>query len=185
LEQRNAELRNGIIIGMIEGDPNAFEKCYQLYSPAIYTAICKICQNRETACDLLHDTFIDAFENIEQFDTNNNFIAWLKRIAFNNSFNYLKKQNNTLKLVEQIANTEKIKPKSMASIATDNDLLTKLLANVPEKQRLILWLFIVEQYSHDEIALLVNQSASYSKSIVSRCLKQLREDVEENKDAYM
>lgn len=185
MEQRNAELINEIIKGMVKGDPNAFEKFYQLYSPAIYTAIFKICQNRETACDLLHDTFIDAFENIAQFDTDNNFIPWLKRIAFNNSFNHLKKQKNTLKLFDQIANTEKAQPKSMTSMAGDKDLLTKLLTNIPERQRLILWLFIVEQYSHDEIALLVNQSASYSKSIVSRCLKALRNDVEENKDAYM
>lgn len=41
-----------------------------------------------------------------------------------------------------------------------------------------MWLFIVEQYSHEEIAILTEKSPSYSKSIVSRCLKKLREHKE-------
>ena len=57
--------------------------------------------------------------------------------------------------------------RSIADTFAEQDTLAKLMDSVPITHRIILWLFIVEQYRHDEIALLVNKTASYSKSIIS------------------
>jgi len=170
-----------IIVEMKNGVNSAFEHCYLILSPTIYTAILKICKDKDIASELLHDTFIDAFENISSFDLSNVFIAWLKRIAFNNTFNYIKKQKSVRLFEDKI---ESEYPKSIDDNHGDSDLLNKLMALVPATHRLILWLYIVEQYSHDEIAKLFDKSASYSKSIVSRSLIKLREHAEEARDAY-
>jgi DNA-directed RNA polymerase specialized sigma24 family protein len=45
-------------------------------------------------------------------------------------------------------------------------------------------LFIVEQYSHEEIGSLFSQSPSYSKSILSRCLQKLRKKLEVKHNAH-
>jgi len=63
---------------------------------------------------------------------------------------------------------------SFNEVISQSNLLEYLLEKVSENERLILWLYIVEQYSHEEIANLVSQSPNYSKSIVSRCLQKLR-----------
>ena len=81
--------------------------------------------------------------------------------------------------------TETLHEKSVADAYDDTDLLSKLMVSVPTNHRVILWLFVVEQYSHEEIALLVSKSPSYSKSIVSRCLQKLKDNVKENESAYM
>jgi len=49
---------------------------------------------------------------------------------------------------------------------------------------LVLWLFVVEQYNHEEIAALVSKTSSYSKSIISRTLNRIRLSQEATDYAY-
>lgn len=51
---------------MKQGSADAFERCYQLISPQIYTVIYKVCRNKDTSQVLLQDTFIDIFEKEEK-----------------------------------------------------------------------------------------------------------------------
>lgn len=172
-----------LITKMKEGDDFTLEQCYRQFSPVIYTVILKICKNKATASDLLQDTFIDAFECISTYKQQASFIAWLKRIAFNNTLNYLNRQKVALRAVEKIQAIPS-KEITLDEEISQNDLFSFLMEKVTENERLILWLFIVEQYSHEEIAILVEKSPSYSKSIVSRCLKKLRNSTEVKQYAY-
>jgi len=171
------EWNEKLIDKMREGDQLALEQCYRKFSPTLYTVILKICKNSATASDLLQDTFIDIFENIDSYKKQFPFIAWLKRIAFNNTLNYIKRQKIAVNAVELIKETP-CYPICLAEEISQGNMLEYLLGKVTENERLILWLFIVEQYSHEDIAMMVNKTPSYSKSIVSRCLKKLRTNAE-------
>ena len=57
------------------------------------------------------------------------------------------------------------------------------MAHVSAEAKLVIWLFIVEGYSHKEIAVLTNKTQSYSKSIVSRNLEKLRNIGKDDKNA--
>jgi RNA polymerase sigma-70 factor (ECF subfamily) len=164
---------NQLIDKIIEGDTQAQACCYQEFSSTIYTSIYNICRNSANASDLLQDTFIDAFVNIGQYNRNYAFIAWIKGIAFNNTLNFIKREKIAYRAVEYLKEVPTIES-SFNEVISQNNLLEYLLEKVSENERLILWLYIVEQYSHEEIANLVSQSPSYSKSIVSRCLQKLR-----------
>jgi len=168
---------------MLNGDTQAQACCYQEFSSIIYTSIYNICRNSANASDLLQDTFIDAFVSIEQYNSNYAFVAWLKGIAFNNTFNFIKRQKIANRAVEYLKEVPPLES-SFNEVISQNNLLEYLLDKVSENERLILWLYIVEQYSHDEIASLVSQSPSYSKSIVSRCLQKLRNKSEVKQYAY-
>ena len=92
---------------MKAGDQRSFEQCYRQLSPTIYTAIIKICRDEGNANDLLQDTFIKAFDKIESYTFQHlSFVAWLKRIAFNNTFNFLKKQKLTLVGIDDLDDYE-------------------------------------------------------------------------------
>ncbi|MGB0835072.1 MAG: RNA polymerase sigma factor [Psychrobium sp.] len=163
------------INALIEGCRATQHKCYVEFSPILYTAIFKICGNKEVASDLLHDSFIDIFRYISSFNSHTNFVAWVKRIAMNNTFNYIKRQKISLKLVEQI-NTEH----EEQFIEPNSTQLDKLLNRLVPEQRMIVWMSVVEQYTHKEIANITGKSESYSKSIVSRSLSKLRTSTEVN-----
>jgi RNA polymerase sigma factor (sigma-70 family) len=168
---------------MLDGDTQAQACCYREFSSIIYTTINNICKNRAHASDLLQDTFIDAFENLAQYNRNYIFIAWLKRIAFNNTLNFIKREKTAHKAIEYLKEVPAIESSFNESISQSN-LLEYLLTKVSENERLILWLFIVEQYIHEEIGSLFSQSPSYSKSILSRCLQKLRKKLEVKHNAH-
>jgi len=162
-----------IVDEMKQGSTDAFERCYRLISPQIYTVIYKICQNQASAQELLQDTFLDVFEKLHCYTESQSFIAWVKRIAFNNTLNFIKRYNR-MELVDELPESMFDVECNMSEKISDSQLIETLLSKVSEVERLILWLFIVEQYNHDEIAILVSKSPSYSKSIVSRALKRIR-----------
>ncbi|MBA6265203.1 MAG: RNA polymerase sigma factor (sigma-70 family) [Colwellia sp.] len=169
---------------MKAGDQDALEQCYRQLSPLIYTAIFNICRDQGNANDLLQDTFIAAFEKIHSYTSGPQlFPAWIKRIAFNHTFNFLKKHKLTVIGIEnenQITSTDF----SIEILHEQHNFLSALLLKISEKERLIIWLYVVEQYSHEEIGNIVKKSPSYSKSVVSRCLKKLRAKQEIKNYAY-
>ena len=169
---------------MKDGDQSAFEQCYRLLSPKIYTAIFNICRDQGNANDLLQDTFVAAFEKIHSYTSGQQlFVAWLKRIAFNNTFNFLKKHKLTVVGIDDL-NEASTATHEIEMLHEQNDFLSTLLQQISEKERLIIWLYVVEQYSHEEIGNIVNKTPSYSKSVVSRCLKKLRTKQEVKNYAY-
>ncbi|MCO4822739.1 MAG: sigma-70 family RNA polymerase sigma factor [Flavobacteriaceae bacterium] len=163
----------GIIDEMKQGNAIAFERCYRIISPQIFTVIYKVCRNHETAQELLQDTFIDIFESLYCYTSKQSFLAWAKRIAFNNTLNFIKR-NSRMVLMEELPQESFEIECDLTKQLIDSQLIESLLAKVTEVERLILWLFIVEQYNHEEIAVLVSKTPSYSKSIVSRALKRIR-----------
>ncbi|WP_286270394.1 RNA polymerase sigma factor [Thalassotalea hakodatensis] len=155
------------------GDKDAREQCYHFLAPQLYTAIVKICQSHEVAQDLLHDTFIIIFENIHSYREQGLFVAWAKRIAFNTTISFfrtMKKKANYCddEVVEQVLEL------NIEKSIDDLKVIDELFSVCGYEERAVIWLYIVEQYSHKEIAELTNKSPSYSKSIVSRGLKKIR-----------
>jgi len=168
---------------MKRGKQSAFEHCYRCLSPKVYTAIYQICRNQAISDDILQDTFIDAFEKLESYQSSNSFLSWLKRIAFNKTINVINRNKKSVPLVGDMLDGDSLLDSPEVQLG-DHQLLISLLSVVSENERFILWLYIVEQYTHNEIALLVEQTPSYSKSIVSRSLKKLRNYSEEKCYVY-
>lgn len=166
------EWNESIVTKMKEGDRLAFEICYRSFSPMIYQITKNIMRNNSAASDLTHDTFIDAFENIDKYKPKKQFSTWLKRIAFNNTMNYLKREKSFQRFVSEVQEGDI--PLAMEDVINSSELLDKLFAQLSEKERLVIWLYIVEQFTHTEIAVLLVKSESYSKSIVSRSLKKIQ-----------
>ena len=166
---------DSLVREMKKGSSVAFERCYLLLSPLIYTTIFKICGERQSAQELLQDTFLDVYQNINTYQYEQSFKAWVKKIAFNNTINYLKRANKVIfddELVDkQYENNLSLQ---LDADIEQEDLLTKVLDRVSTNERVVLWLFVVEQYSHEEIAQMLGKSKSYSKSIVARALKRIR-----------
>jgi RNA polymerase sigma-70 factor (ECF subfamily) len=165
------------------GEQSAFEHCYRCLSPKVYTAIHQICRNQAIAEDILQDTFIDAFAKLTSYQPSSSFLSWLKRIAFNKTINVINRNKKSQPLAEEMLESDDFLDSPEIQLG-NRQMLTTLLKAVSENERLILWLYIVEQYTHNEIALLVDQTPSYSKSIVSRSLKKLRNYSEEKSYVY-
>lgn len=158
---------------MRKGNESAFTLCYQNLSPFIYSVAFRICGRAAIAEEITQDSFIKAFNNLEQLKKDTHFIPWIKRIAFNYTVTHLRKDKESALIDELVPDT--FLAKEFDNSIIQQNQLEFLLSHISSDAKLIIWLFIVEGYSHKEIATLTNKTESYSKSIVSRSLAKLRE----------
>jgi len=168
------------------GDMAAHSELYKMFSQAIYTLANGICRDPHCAEDLLQSIFLKLFDKVGSFGFRAPFGMWLRQIAVNECLMYLrkhKKYSETLSTDEyEFTNYQETQSLSnrksnMAELFGDQHDLAKLLSNLPLDVRTVLWLKEVEGYTHDEIALMVNKSPSYSKSITHRAFKALAKKV--------
>lgn len=79
--------------------------------------------------------------------TDKSFVAWLKRIAFNKTFNFLKKHKLTVIGIDGL--DEAFSSNFTIEVLHEqSNFLSALLVQISEKERLIIWLYVDEQYSH-------------------------------------
>ncbi len=161
-----------LVLAMKEGDESAFSSCYKLLSPFVYSVILRICGRTAIAEEIMQDSFIQAFTNLSQLRQNTHFTPWIKRIAFHKTVTYIGKVKNEVAIVDE--HLDSINAEIFDDALMQQNHLAFLMGHLPNEAKLIIWLFVVEGYSHKEIAKLTNKSESYSKSLVSRNLAKLR-----------
>ncbi len=157
------------------GSQYAYNQIYYGCAKGVFNSIIRIVNHREEAEDILQETFISAFKNIENFRNESSLFGWIKRIAINKSLNSLKKKKlqwsevsvDNLNIEEEENQWNNIELK----IADISDQLN----NLPNGYRLIISLYLFEGYSHKEIALELGISESTSRTQYVRGKKKLRE----------
>src|SRR5512133_3252790 len=75
-----------------EGDARAFSDLVRRYEGKIFRLAQHVTQNREDAEDVLQETFLKAYEHLDQFQGNSKFYTWLVRIAVNQGLMKLRKR---------------------------------------------------------------------------------------------
>jgi len=156
-----------------KGSKSAFENVYKLYSQAMFSVSLRVTNNREESEDILQESFLSAFQNIQQYRGEASFGSWLKRIVINKSIDVVKKRRlkftsiNDIDLVED--NTSEEENENDYSIETIN----KAVQQLPDGFRTVLTLFLFEDYSHKEIAEMLGISENTSKTQYLRARKKL------------
>ena len=75
-----------------EGDTRAFSELVRRYESKIFRLAQHITQNREDAEDVLQETFLKAYEHLDQFQGNSKFYTWVVRIAVNQALMKLRRR---------------------------------------------------------------------------------------------
>lgn len=137
-------------------------------------AVCtRYCNDREMAKDALQETFINIFKYIDSYAGTGSFEGWIRRIAVNCSYAYLKK-NKKVRFYEDITEHKSIEstiPDVYSQLGKED--LLKLIKKLPEGQYIVFNMKIIEGYSHAEIADTLNITASTSRSNLTRARANL------------
>ena len=160
--------------GNKEAQRKVFEKYYGLM-----LAICiRYSNNREVARDLLQDGFIKIFEKIEQFDESFSFIGWMKRIMVNNAIDHYRKNARNPKEDDEVALINKTSDDDVISDISYKEIL-KCIQLLPNGYRTIFNMYVIEGYTHKEIADLLGIAEGTSKSQLNKAKAILRKKIEE------
>lgn len=156
-------------------DIKAQSEIYQLYAGKLFALSLKYSRNYQEAQDNLQNGFITVFDKIEQYNFKGSFEGWLKRIVINTALQTYR-DKNVLNLV-----TEEIPEEVQIEIDEEQvslDFLLKLIQELPNRYRMVFNLYVLDGYSHREIADMLNISEGTSKSNLSRARVILRDKIE-------
>lgn len=137
----------------------------------------RIVGNKSDAEDIMQDSFIDAFQKIDQYGEDGSFGGWLKRIVVNNSLDHLHKHKNEtvlndhMEVVESENESDDINKIRLVDIK-------EALKKIKEEYRVIISLYLFDGYDHEEISEILNISYNLSRTRYSRARKKLKDEIE-------
>jgi len=90
------------------GDENAFSEIYEKSKRFVYATCYGILNNEEEAADAMQETYISVFSNLDTFDNDRMFIAWVKQIAAHKSLDMCKKRRDNISYDDVVATDESL-----------------------------------------------------------------------------
>ena len=158
-------------------DIKAQEQLYRQYAPKLFSVCLKYSRNYTEAQDNLQDGFILIFEKIHLFSFKGSFEGWLKRVMINHILQLYRKETFLSLVDEEITEAVEVE---LDEESISMDYLMKIIQELPDRYRLVFNLFVIDGYSHPEIATLLNINIGTSKSNLSRARLILKEKIEHN-----
>lgn len=175
----NAAYRNihqNLINGCKSGDQKAQFQIYKLYFKAMYNTSLRIVGNTMEAEDIMQESFLSAFEKIETYSGTVSFGAWLKKIVINRSLDALNRQKAILEDIDSHHELHSLHDESSDNLDNIDVRIEEVRAaidNLPDGYRVILSLYLLEGYDHDEISEILSITSSTSRSQLSRAKQKL------------
>jgi RNA polymerase sigma factor (sigma-70 family) len=115
------------------------------------------------------------FKKIDQYQFKGSFDGWLKRVTVNTVLQKYRKEEYLYVLID---NVEEETPVETGYIEVELPVLLKYIQDLPNKYRLTFNLYVLDGYSHKEIAELLGTSVGTSKSNLARARILLKEKIE-------
>lgn len=156
---------------------------YNLYKDMMYNVSFRIVKSRADAEDIVQESFIKGFEKIDQIKEEVSLGSWLKRIVINASLDLIRKRKKEYwieetEILEKEVNEPEMEDYSQLEVNHIKECINKL----KEKYRLILVLYMIEDYTHREISELLNLKESTVRNQYRRGKSQLIEMIQKTKN---
>lgn len=169
---KTIDMHAGWVAQMKRGDASAANHLYQAYSKAMYNTLFRICGNSDEAQDLLQDAFVKAFQGIEKYRGDSTFGTWLKRIVINTGLESIRKRKIEF---EPIAEFHEPNWDEELPVTITAEKIHHAIKELPDGCRTVISLYLLENYSHQQIADVLSISISTSKTQYMRAKQLLKE----------
>lgn len=162
-----------IVRKAIEGDESSYRALYMKYAKAMYNICLRLLNNKEDAEDVLQESFITAFKKLKELKDPSTFGGWLRKIVVNNCHIH----GRNLKLTfDELDVSEEFTDENLNWM---NDIpiieVHFAIRSLPAGCRKVFLLYTSEEYTHKDIAELLNIAESTSKSQYLRAKKLLQD----------
>lgn len=171
------------------GDINSFQELFSKFQPQLRSYLYRLTASRSDADDLVHDTFIKAFDKISGFKAESSLKTWVFQIATHLAYNYLKKRNRwTADVSEQakklVLSNEKLRGSIVKVTETSTDArydikehidtcFTCISKNLPIENQIALMLKDVYDFSVNDIGLILDKTEGVVKYLLQDARKTM------------
>ena len=163
-----------IIKRCLAGDRKAQYQLYRDHVQILYHTVIRMTGNKSDADDLVQNSFIKIFKSLKNFSGQGSFQGWLKRIAINETLDMIrKKQKMKIVPMEHIPEDGSTED-ALELVSVNSETIHQAIKNLPHGCRLVFSLYLLEGYSHKEVAGMLNISESTSKTQYKRAKSILK-----------
>ena len=160
--------------GCRRGERQAQKALYERHKGLLFGVCLRYARGREEAEDMLQEGFIQIFRDLYQFQPNRPLAAWMRRVVTNACLQYLRRHERLMSLAPLSEEGEQEAEHAAQRENEETETLLTYVQRLPDGQRAIFNLYVIEGYTHAEIAGILGISESGSKSQLSRARAALR-----------
>jgi RNA polymerase sigma-70 factor (ECF subfamily) len=172
-----------LISGCKKGDRNSQQDLYMHFADHVMSIAYRYARDLPEAEDILQNAFIKVFENINSYDAKKgSFEPWLSRIVINEALQLLKKNSRYLLTNRNDGEVFEQTVESNILELMEAEQIHALMHQLPDGYRIVFNLYVIEEYTHKEIATLLEITESASRSQLTRAKKMLRKLIDQQKN---
>ncbi|MBI1286754.1 MAG: sigma-70 family RNA polymerase sigma factor [Flavobacteriales bacterium] len=154
----------------------AFSELVNHYQERLYWHIRRIVIDHDDADDVLQNTFIKAFKNLERFREDSQLYTWLYRIATNESISFLKsKRRNIFVSLDDVSHALSSKLEADPQLSGDaiQMKLQKAILTLPTKQRMVFNMKYFDEMKYEDMAEVTGTSVGALKASYHHAVKKI------------
>lgn len=161
----------------------AFKKLMGAYKVSLYHHIRQIVISHDDADDVLQNTFIKVFSNLDAFEQQSKLSTWIYKIATHEALNYLKSKARKNNLNTQELNESEIENLYSDEYFDGDEIkikLQKAINTLPEKQKLVFTMKYFQELKYEQIAEILNTSVGALKTSYHLAVKKIENYLNSN-----
>jgi len=166
-ESNHTIAETDLIKGCLQNDRRMQEELYKRFSPRMFAVCLRYAGNTEEAEDILQEGFIKIFKKLDSFRSEGSFEGWIRRIFVNTAIEHFRRKRYLHPVSEKEENILEGKDISVLDKMAAKDILA-LIKELSPGYRTVFNMYVVEGYTHKEIADMLGISEGTSKSQLSR-----------------
>jgi len=168
-----------LIEGCIKGDRKMQYELYQRFAPKMYGVCLRYAANAEEAEDMLQEGFVKVFRKLDSFRSEGSFEGWVRRIFVNTAIEHFRRKNYLQPITEREEATVEGSYLSVLDNLAERDIIG-LVQQLSPGYRTVFNMYVIEGYTHREIADALGISEGTSKSQLSRAKLILQDLVQKH-----
>jgi RNA polymerase sigma-70 factor (ECF subfamily) len=173
----------------LKGDQRAFAEIVDMYQERLYHMAYRMLYNRQEAEDVVQDTFLRVYRNLERYDDSMKFSTWIYRIATNLCIDRLRKRKPVYSLDAESADHEGLDgyamipsddrtPESELLLSDTQRIIHQAIETLPAKYKTVMVLRYLQDMSLQEIGDVLDMPVTTVKTRVHRGREFLRKKLE-------
>ena len=167
-----------IIAQCKKGDRRAQNKIFERYFGKMSGVCMRYISDRDERQDVVQAGFIKVFSNIEKYNGEGSFEGWMRRIMSNTAIDHIRKNKKIFVSIDAtdydwLANQEDNEISWNKTLIKETKRVMEEIQNLSPAYRLVFNMYVIEDYSHNEIAEILNISVGTSKSNLSKAKRNL------------
>jgi RNA polymerase sigma factor (sigma-70 family) len=171
-----------IIKGCLKNDRASQKALYEQHYSKMLGVCLRYAKDKDEAKDILHEGFLKVFNNLKNFNGTGSFEGWIRRIMVNTSIDHLRKNKQNYLIVSTVYANEKAsntadEVEDDALIHIDKEEILKAVQELTPAYRTVFNLFVIEEFTHREIAEMLDISEGTSKSNLSKAKFNLKKNL--------